>query len=309
MLHQKILCMILIIFLLASCQSENKKSTHGTRDNTPVVLQPIAAKEITIGNASIQFDLSNAQQGYTIVTYTGTHSHVKIRIKNPNDEQYYTYDVYDGENVFPLTGGNGRYTFIAYENITDTKYSQLFYEEYDITIEYDYSPYLYPNQYINFTSASKAVTVAQKLAAGADDDLDVVSQVYHYVIDDLSYDDDKSKLVKEGKLTGYLPDIDVIMKSKKGICFDYVAVMASMLRTQQIPARMEIGYITLDDETVYHAWISVYCQDIGWIDDLIHFDGESWSMMDPTLISNSNNSSAIRDQIKDKDNYVTKYLY
>ena len=32
-------------------------------------------------------------------------------------------------------------------------------------------------------------------------------------------------------------------KTKKGICLDYSSLIASMLRTQGIPTRMEIGYI------------------------------------------------------------------
>lgn len=99
------------------------------------------------------------------------------------------------------------------------------------------------------------------------------------------------------------------MEDQTGICFDYSAVMATMLRTQNIPTRMEIGYVSIKDETLYHAWISVYIHDIGWIDDLIHFDGKNWSMMDPTLISDSHNSSQIRSLIKNKENYITKYLY
>lgn len=110
-------------------------------------------------------------------------------------------------------------------------------------------------------------------------------------------------------MSGYLPDVDTILKEKKGICFDYAAVMATMLRTQNIPTRMEIGYALIDDEAVYHAWISVYIQDVGWIDDLIQFDGKNWSMMDPTLISDSNNSASMRDVVKNKNNYTTKYLY
>ena len=34
---------------------------------------------------------------------------------------------------------------------------------------------------------------------------------------------------------------------------------------------------------LYHAWISVYIKDVGWIDNIIYFDGKEWSRMDPTL--------------------------
>ena len=69
--------------------------------------------------------------------------------------------------------------------------------------------------------------------------------------------------------------MDVILQEKKGICFDYAALMATMLRSQNIPAKMEIGYANMEEGAVYHAWLSVYIKDIGWIDDLIEFDGKT----------------------------------
>ena len=50
---------------------------------------------------------------------------------------------------------------------------------------------------------------------------------------------------------GYLPDVDDVLASQTGICFDYAAVMASMLRCERIPTRLEVGYMG----DVYHAWM------------------------------------------------------
>lgn len=301
-----------IAFLLTGCSSPNHKeppSKKGTRDNTPYVLQPQASGEKTIGNSKITFDLSHSEDGYTMVEYHGHNSKVKVRIQNPDSQEFYTYDIHEGYNTFPLTGGSGSYTFIAYENISGTKYSQLFLKEENIQIQNDYISYLYPNQYVSFDKNTQAISLAQEIVVGANNDLEAVSYVYDYVIEHISYDDEKATLAKEGKMAGYLPDVDETLQTKTGICFDYAALMATMLRTQNIPTRMELGYVTMEDETIYHAWISVYIHDIGWIDDLIHFDGKNWSMMDPTLISDGHNSSKVRSLIKDQKNYTTKYLY
>ncbi len=45
----------------------------------------------------------------------------------------------------------------------------------------------------------------------------------------------KRKKAKNGELAGYLPDVDSILQEKKGICFDYAALMATMLQSQNIP--------------------------------------------------------------------------
>ena len=83
--------------------------------------------------------------------------------------------------------------------------------------------------------------------------------------------------------------------------------MASMLRTQGIPTRMEIGYAG----TAYHAWISCYLKEVGWVNGIIQFDGKNWSMMDPTFTSTSNEKrdKKLKEFIGDGSNYKTIYMY
>ena len=88
------------------------------------------------------------------------------------------------------------------------------------------------------------------------------------------------------------------------ICFDYASLTAAMLRSQGIPARLEIGYAG----SVYHAWISVYTEETGWIDRLIEFTGDAWTRMDPTLSSGNDNSDAVLKYIGDGSNYTTQYI-
>ena len=65
--------------------------------------------------------------------------------------------------------------------------------------------------------------------------------------------------------------------------------MTSMLRSQGIPTKLQIGYAG----KVYHAWISVYLEETGWIDDIIQFDGKHWERMDPTFAYANANSKKI----------------
>ncbi|MCQ2541968.1 MAG: transglutaminase-like domain-containing protein, partial [Lachnospiraceae bacterium] len=84
----------------------------------------------------------------------------------------------------------------------------------------------------------------------------------------------------------------------------YAAVMATMLRSQGIPTRLEVGYAG----QAYHAWISTYVSDVGWIDGIIQFNGSSWTLMDPTFAANSD-KDAFEQFIGDGNNYVTLYKY
>ena len=122
-------------------------------------------------------------------------------------------------------------------------------------------PFSLSHQYTWFTEDSAAITKASELAEGASDGLDVITSRYNYVIENVSYDDEKARTVQ----SGYLPDVDDTLASGKGICFDYAALMTAMLRSQGIPTKLEIGY----SGEIYHAWISTYIEEIGWVDNVI----------------------------------------
>ena len=61
--------------------------------------------------------------------------------------------------------------------------------------------------------------------------------------------------------------------------------------------------------TAYHAWISVWSEETGWVDGTIYFDGISWQRMDPTFASSGKQSVAIKKYIGDNANYTVKYTY
>lgn len=232
-----------------------------------------------------------------MVSYSGSNSKVKLQITG-SDEITYTYNLHDGYETFPLTSGSGSYTVGVFENIEGTSYSTLFTQAIDVTIQDEFGPYLYANQYVNFSADSKVISKAMELSASANDDLEVIENVYNYIITNFTYDYDKAASVQ----SGYLPDVDDVLASQTGICFDYAAVMASMLRCERIPTRLEVGYMG----NVYHAWISTYIKDKGWVNGIIEFDGNDWKLMDPTFASTSSDP---KDFLTQTDEYITKYVY
>ena len=106
---------------------------------------------------------------------------------------------------------------------------------------------------------------------------------------------------------GYLPDLDELYETKKGICYDYASMLAAMLRAVGIPAKLVMGYVAPNN--VYHAWNEVYIEGEGWVVKQVHFAGEEWKLMDPTFASAANNSAKINRFIGDGSNYSTKYFY
>ena len=302
-LHLSYLIIAVFCLLLWGCSgnSTEKKNSGPPRDSTPKVLTPSADGVSVYQNDYASIDASNTSQGYVMVNYKGSNAKVKLQITGP-DQNCYTYLISDRQtyDTFPLSAGNGTYTIQVLENVEGNTYTISLTQAIDVTIKDKFLPFLYPNQYVNFNADSKAVAKGSELAKDAYSDLDVVQNIYNYVIKNISYDTKKAQNVSYG----YVPDVDDTLTSGKGICFDYAALMTSMLRSQNIPTKLEVGY----SGDAYHAWISTYIDDKGWVDDIIKFDGKTWQIMDPTLAA-TNDSSSVKKYVGDGSNYVVKYNY
>lgn len=235
-----------------------------------------------------------------MVFYHGSNHKVKLQLTGPNNVKY-TYNILTESTCLPLAGGSGTYTIGLFENMEGTQYSSAFNGSFEADITNEFGPFLYPNQYVNFAQDSKAVEMANRLASKAATEMDIVAEIYHYVTKNITYDHEEATTVAYN----YLPDVDEVLETKKGICFDYASLMAAMLRSQLLPTRLEIGYAG----DAYHAWISVYIKDVGWIDDVIYFDGKSWTLMDPTFAANMDSPKQLKKFIGDGNNYSVLYTY
>lgn len=254
-------------------------------------------------NSNASIDYSNIADGYFMAKWTGdSKAKVKLQTTGPSKVTY-TYDMTaDGEyDAFPFSDGDGSYKITVFKNVSGTKYSTILSKTVTVKMTDPMAPFIRPNQYINYKTDSKAVEIAAEKCSGLDDNLDKVEAVYNYVVGTITYDKDKAKTVK----SGYIPDIDKVLESKKGICFDYAALMTAMLRSQNVPCKLVVGYAG----SSYHAWINVWSEKDGWVDNLIYFNGKEWKLMDPTFASSGNQSSSIMKYIGDGTNYKAKYLY
>lgn len=274
-------------------------STTTERNNSPVCLVPTAPGTLTTGNSYVTIDYSNYKEGYVMINYLGSSPKTKLQITGPN-EVVYTYDLHNGFASFPLTSESGTYKIAVCENIEGNRYSVVYKCSLKCDGVSEFGPYLYPNQYVYFNEDCKVITKAANLAAYCNDDLEVVTNVYNYIIKNITYDYEKAETVK----SGYISDVDEILESGTGICLDYAAVMTSMLRSQSIPTRLEVGYAS----DVYHAWISVYIEEVGWLNGIIQFNGFEWSLVDPTFGA-STSDKKLKAYIGDGSNYSTKFVY
>ncbi len=246
-------------------------------------------------------DYSNTKDGYVMVKYTAeTVKRLKAQVQGP--AVTYTYNIQPGRwEVLPLTDGNGEYKVSLFENVKDNRYAGVISNTMQVEMTDAFAPFLRPNQYVNYNASSAVVAKAAELTKDSQKPLEKVEKIYDFVIGNLTYDTEKARTVQ----SGYLPVLDSVLEQKKGICFDYAALMTGMLRSQGVPCKLVVGYAG----SAYHAWINVWSEETGWIDAVIFFDGQSWKRMDPTFASSAGESAEIMKYIGDGSNYTAKYFY
>lgn len=266
----------------------------------PVILQCDAPGILEERGESGVIDYSNASDGYIMIRYFGTEGkRLKVRLSGPTT--LYTYDLQpDTWTVFPLSDGSGSYRANIYRNTTGSRYVTVMGTSFQAELKDEFAPFLRPNQYVDYSNSPMTMETASLLCAGITDPLEKVAAVYEHVVTVLHYDEQKAATVT----SGYLPVLDEVLASQTGICFDYAAVMAAMLRSQEVPCKLVVGYAG----SIYHAWISVWTEENGWIDGVIFFDGKAWKRMDPTFASYGQRSEEIMEFIE-HGNYTVKYLY
>lgn len=249
------------------------------------------------GGGEVMVDLSHTANGYVSLV---CNSDGKIKFQTLCGEETYTYNVVTGKKqVFPLTCGDGSYSFRVMKNVGGNKYCEIYMCQANVKLKNKFQPYIRPNQYADYTKKSKCVKIARELAEQATCESDFISKVYAYVCDNVTYDYDFAKNVP----TDYIPEPDKVLEDKKGICFAYASLAASMLRSQGIPTKIIFGYVAPDD--LYHAWNMFYTKKDGWVTVEFEVSGKKWSRLDLTFSANG----AEDNFIGDGTNYQDVYQY
>lgn len=225
---------------------------------------PEASGRLVFEGEGITIDASNTADGYIMVKSEPNEHKLKLRVALGNS--VYSYDLPSDGNYIavPCQMGSGDYLVRVMEHVKDDLYAQLYAEEIAVTIRDPERPFLYASQYVYFDASSAVVAESNQLAAGLNDDDKIVKKLYRFVAGNTVYDYEKAATVEQG----YLPNPDATLRSGTGICFDYSALLAAMLRAQGIPTRLVIGVVM--PEGITHAWNEAY------------IDGE-WVWMDATF--------------------------
>lgn len=245
-------------------------------------------------------DLTSADMGVVRVTYSGECQKVKVRITK--GEAVYDYDLDPTGTVFPLQSGSGTYNIKVLENVSGKTYAVALDEDFSADIKSEFSPYLVPSQYINYSQSDECVYKAAELCAGKSGTVEKAAAMFGYITSNVKYDKELAASVK----SGYVPDPDKTLESGKGICFDYASLFASMCRSQGIPAKLVMGYVR---GNVYHSWNEIYTEDSGWVTVDIFLSGNKWELLDPTFYASASDKASVAEYIGDGSDYSAIYYY
>lgn len=268
------------------------------------ILTPVADGVLTESNQLATIDYSHTSDGYVMAKYTGSVGTIKVQIQTPSGvKQVYNLKSDGTFEAYPLTGSNGTYTISVLEHVSGKSYSLANTLTVDVALSNSFAPFLRPSQYVNYSAGDSAVTLASQLCGGASNALEKVDRVYSWLVDNVVYD---YEFAATDIAKGYAGDTYKVVNQKKGICLDYAATMAAMLRSQNVPTQVISGNVT---DGGFHAWVNVYVQDVGWVyAGAIYFDGSGWKRMDPTYAASSRSGQDILDFIANGNNYSTKYI-
>ena len=223
-----------------------------------LILGVVPAFPLTVGatEPATNYDASHTTTGAIGVRFlSGGDARVKTRVQK--DATNYDYDLFGRSTFeyFPLQLGNGDYTVTIFENVVDNRYRVVEKQQVSSVVENLLDVFRNSIQTVHWTNDMKTVQKAKALTATLKTDREKINVIYNFVVKNFKYDYDKIKTLQ----STYVPDVDKILAAGKGICYDYSAVFAAMLRSCGVPAKLIKGYT--DNVKEYHAWNEVWLAD------------------------------------------------
>lgn len=239
---------------------------------------------------SIAFDVDKAENGVIGITYHGQEGN-RYKVMISKDSEEYTYDYFgEGKEYFPLQSGSGDYKVSVLENISGTSYKVIQSKKMNVDLASDNIVFLQSVQNVNWNIDMEAISTAKALVGETSTTEDKLEAIYEYIVANIDYDYLKMNSLDKQ----YVPDVENTLKTKKGICYDYAALLASMLRSQGIPAKLVKGYS--DNVDGYHAWNEVYIKN-------------EWITIDTTYDAVLGSIGEKAEMGKDKSEYQTLKIY
>ena len=170
-----------IIIFLPGCAKSGNSGEEPPVYSPARVLTPEAPGTQTLGSSPLVLDISNQDQGYLTAQSDSEDSRMSIQLTTPSGVLYSYFLEPEEQAVIPFSEGSGDYVITCYQQIDGSQYAALYSETLTVKLENEFLPFLYPNQYVNFSAESEACTLAQSLVTDEMKDVDILKTFYNYV--------------------------------------------------------------------------------------------------------------------------------
>ncbi|WP_010276923.1 transglutaminase-like domain-containing protein [Paenibacillus senegalensis] len=216
----------------------------------------------------------------------------KLLIQKGDEKRFYDLQFDQASEVFPLQLGNGDYQISVLENVTDNQYRFVLRDSYTLNLDDPTQVYLGSIQNVNWDDSMPFVVAARELTKHATTDMEKISILYQFIIENIEYDEVKAA----NPPANYLPKLTEIYEQGTGICYDYASLFAGMLRSIGIPTKLVMGDSAFVKQ--YHAWNEVYLQETN-----------EWLIIDTTVDAAWLKANTAFEMIKSHTDYTTKLEY
>ncbi|WP_068618514.1 transglutaminase-like domain-containing protein [Paenibacillus tuaregi] len=234
---------------------------------------------------------TQVDKGVIGIKYT-VKSGVKTKVLIAKGNEKYTYSLLPGitEENFPLQLGDGEYAISVLEQKSNGKYQVIYEASVNVELEEPTAVYLNSIQNVKWAQAGAAVAKAKALTKNLTTDEQKVKAIYNFVVNNIKYD----KKLALNIPADYIPQIDRTLTVGKDTCYGYSALFAAMLRSVNIPTKLDMGKTAY--VTTYHAWNEVYMNN-------------KWVVIDTTVDAGWKGTTTKYQMIKDAAKYTADRQY
>jgi len=268
------------------------------------MLIPKSPGKLVIQTPVAAIDCSNADHGYisAMQPKAATGKQIKICVSKGKEKQNFSLIDNGVYNYIPLCFGSGKYDVIIYQLRSGITYDTI--KKFNITADIisKFASYLYPNTYCNYNSSSKCVAKSNEITANCLDDYEKTKSVYAWMEHHIAYDHDLAAKHKSGELNWWLVEPDETLNAGKSTCWGHAGLLAAMLRAQDIPTKICIGF----NGAYRHAWNEIYLLKGGNIGGVV-ITANKWTRIDFTFMT-SNRSYLANKFVSDDSRYALDYI-
>lgn len=214
-------------------------------------------KTTTINLMALDIQVKTVEASVVVTKGTTNYTTLKAIVEK---EDEYIYNLVAEIEYLPLQMGSGKYKVSLLGSNDGRRYRSLTSKDFTVELE-ENAVFLSSSQTVNWNDESDVTIQALAITKDLVTDEEKLTAVHTYIIENVRYDYEKStKLPK-----GYIPNAVATYEEGLGICYDFAALLGSMMRAVDVPTKLVKGYSSYTP--VYHAWNEVLIDDVWWVVD------------------------------------------